>query len=170
MRIKLLFILSLLVISNSASTEGGTCPDGYYPQTGGGVSACLPIPGYDDAQPQQPQQPQIRWATRWGAIAIASKSASGGSSVVGASTSQVSKSKAQKAAIAECRNKGGAKCVVKLAYYNQCAAIVWGDAGYNLVNESTLEKASSTAMQSCNNADKNCQVYYAACSLPERLN
>lgn len=153
-------------MSNSALSEGGTCPDGYYPQTGGGVSACIPIPGYEDAQPQQPQ---IRWATRWGAIAIASKSVSGGSSVVGATTSQVSKAKAQKTAIAECRNKGGAKCVVKLAYYNQCAVIVWGDAGYNLVNEATLEKATSTAMRSCSKADKNCQIYYAACSLPERV-
>ena len=113
---------------------------------------------------------EIRWATRWGAIAIASKSTSGGSTVVGAATSKASKAKAQKAAIAECRSKGGAKCSIKLAYYNQCAVIVWGDAGYNLVNEVSLDKATSAAMQSCKKLDKNCQVYYAACSLPERLN
>ena len=167
MKSRLLLFFCILVLSNSASSEGGTCPDGYYPQTGSGVSACLPIPGYND---EQPKQPEIRWATRWGAIAISSKSTSGGPTVVGAATSKASKAKAQKTAIAECRSKGGAKCSIKLAYYNQCAVIVWGDAGYNLVNEASLDKATSTAMRSCKKTDKNCQVYYAACSLPERLN
>ena len=88
---------------------------------------------------------------------------------MGAAASKASKSKAQKAAMDECRSKGGAKCVIKLAYYNQCAVIVWGDRGYNLVNAETVEKAKQNAMQSCNNADVNCQIYYSACSLPERM-
>jgi len=163
---KTLVFSALFFLSSHAIAEGG-CPDGYYPANPPATNVCYPFPETENNA--QTQQPQIRWANRWGAIAISSKSISGGSSVVGAATSKATKAKAQKAAIAECRSKGGAKCILKLAYYNQCAVLVWGDSGYNLVNDQTIEKATSNAMNSCSKADKNCQVYYSACSLPERV-
>ena len=163
---KSLWTLFLLAFAGLAKAEGG-CPDGYYPANPPATNVCYPFP--ETETNSQNQEPQVRWATRWGAIAIASKTVSGGASVVGAATSKASKSKAQKAAMDECRAKGGAKCVIKLAYYNQCAVIVWGDRGYNLVNAETLDKAKQNAIQSCSNADTNCAVYYSACSLPERI-
>ncbi|WP_392389941.1 DUF4189 domain-containing protein [Acinetobacter courvalinii] len=41
-----------------------------------------------------------------------------------------SKRQAEKAALTECRAKGGKKCEVDLAYYNQCAVMVTGDNSY----------------------------------------
>lgn len=164
MKSKIISALSLLLLSKIAWAEGG-CPEGSYPANPPATNVCYPFPDTEATT----QAPQVHWATRWGAIAISSKSTSGGASVVGATAGKISKSKAQKAAIAECKNKGGAKCVVKLAYYNQCAVLVWGDRGYNLVNDATKEKASKTAMQSCSNTDTNCQIYYSECSFPEKL-
>ena len=170
MKGKIILILILLFLNKSAFAEGN-CPDGYYFTgrmiEGQGVSypECAPAP----QNTQKNQIPQIHWVNRWGAVAISSKSISGGPSVVGAATNQASKSKAQKAATAECRTKGGAKCIVKLAYFNQCAAIAWGEKGYNLVNAENIEKATKTAMQTCNAIDSNCQIYYSACSLAERI-
>ena len=159
------WFLFLLLFSNLALAEGG-CPDGYYPANPPATNVCYP---FSDDGNSQPQQPKVLWGNRWGAIAISSKSTSGGPSIVGASKNQTSKSKAQKTAIAECRTKGGAKCILKLAYFNQCAVIAWGDKGYNLVNAENLEKATQNAMQSCSAIDTNCQVYYSACSVAVRV-
>lgn len=163
MKEKLLLAIILLGIVSFAYAEGGTCPPGYYPIGGQGASGCAPIPDSEEAD-EESSPPSVRWADRWGAIAIDNTS-----SEVGVITSMPSKSKAEKAALAQCRAKGSDACKVKLAYYNQCAAIVWGNTGYNTTHAATKERASEIGMQSCGAEDSNCRVFYADCSLPERI-
>ena len=121
MKTKTIFVLSLLGVSNIAFAEGG-CPEGYYFTgrmiQGQGAS-------YPECAPdiQQPQQPQGRWETRWGAIAIDDSK-----SRLGAFKGAKTKRQASKAAIAQCRAEGGGEgCKVKLTFYNQCSALAWGD-------------------------------------------
>jgi hypothetical protein len=90
-------------------------------------------------------------------------------SKVGVVTDAPSKHAAERAATADCRAKGGANCVVKLAYYNQCAVIVWGDQGYNIAAAATVGEATGIGMKSCGKADANCQVFYTGCSFAKRL-
>ena len=158
---RILLLLGLMMLSSTILAEGGTCPDGYYPQNGAGVSGCIPIPGYDNAEPQQSQ---ARWATRWGAIAF-----DGNKGTLGAVTGAKSKKLANKAAIANCRaNGGGDNCKkAPFSYYNQCAAIAWGDTTYRGGGRPTLEEAKKDAMQSCSNATTRCKIVYAGCSLPD---
>jgi len=161
--VKVLILLGLISLSNYAHGEGGTCPDGYYPQNGGGVNGCIPIPNYDNAQPEHPQ---VRWENRWGAIAF-----DGGKGVLGAVTGARSKKLANKAAIAQCRaNGGGDNCKKSpFSYTNQCAAIAWGQTSYRGGGRSTIEEAKKDALLACTSATTKCEIVYAACSLPERV-
>jgi hypothetical protein len=160
MKIRALYLFCLLAISNSAFAEGN-CPDGMVPIGGGGVVGCMPIEG---SQNTTPTQPQGRWVTRWGAIAIGSTASGGG---VGFSTNMIGKRQANKAAIAACKADGGGQtCAVKLSYYNQCAVIAWGDAQYTAQGKETIEAATKLAMSRCSKETTNCKIVYAECSLP----
>lgn len=158
-----MFIASgLLLVCNNVIA----CPDGQQPAgtpTTGNPSGCVPYPG---AQQSQAHLPRINWATRWGAIAFDPIKG-----VLGAVTGEKSKKFANKAAIAQCRaNGGGDNCKkAPFSYYNQCAAIAWGDATYRGGGRPTLEEAKRDAMQSCSNATTSCKIVYAGCSLPDRV-
>ncbi len=151
----------LMVLSGNAAAENG-CPDGYQPWRIPMESPndCAPIPN------NQPQEPQIRWATRWGAIAF-----DGTKGTLGAVTGAKSKKLANKAAIAQCRaNGGGDNCKKStFSYFNQCAAIAWGDTTYRGGGRPTLEEAKKDALHSCSNATTSCKIVYADCSLAERV-
>jgi hypothetical protein len=77
---------------------------------------------------------------------------------------------AKKIALENCRAKGGTKCVISLVYYNQCAVIVWGSAGYNSVSAETVVRASKRAVERCSERGfTNCGVYYSGCSFAEQV-
>lgn len=117
-----------------------------------------------DGYESGPAIPRIEWADSWGAIA------DDGKGTAGAVTDFPSKRKARAAAIRECISRGGDGCVVKAEYKNQCAAIVDGDSGSNIVNAATVEVAIEIGMRSCHERnDSNCHVYYSGCSVARRI-
>ena len=165
----LLFWL-LLLIGNMTHAEGN-CPPGYYPigapQGQAGPQSCAPIPGYGNGQQQQRSQqwPPPRWVSRWGAIATDSVKG-----ILGAVTDLPSKSRAQQAAITDCQTKGGSPCKLEVAYDNECAAMAVGSNGYDVVADTTLNRAIQGSMKMCvDDKSEGCHVYYSACSLPVQI-
>lgn len=93
-----------------------------------------------------------------------------GKGVAGAVNDFSSKRKARAAALRECISRGGDGCVVKTEYKNQCAVIVDGDKGSNIVNAATIAVATDIGMRSCHErGDSNCHVYYSGCSVAKRV-
>lgn len=154
-------LLSFLSIRNAIA-----CPPGTILQQGIGWQGCAPVPGTGpDTAPSS--TPREVWADRWGAIAVDDTSNGVG---FGSASGKKRKSQAEKAAIAACKSKGGTHCEVKLAYYSQCAALVWGDNGFNINGASTIDRAAEIGMEKCKQAkDTNCEVYFSDCSYPERV-
>lgn len=162
MKANRLLALGLLSLTINNLAWGQTaCPSG----VPAGDPRCGPSPSWHGGEASL-VEPTPRWATRWGAIAIDDTVSSGG---VGTATGMSSKRKAEKAALTLCRSDGGAGCRIVLAYYNQCGVIAWGDQNYTGARAATIEQASQRAILTCNQATTNCRVYYADCSLPERI-
>lgn len=107
---------------------------------------------------------KVQWADRWGAIAV-----DNANSIIGVSVDQSIRQDAEKIALAECIQEGGAKCVVKKIYKNQCAALVWGLESYVITSASTKGYAEYLGKSECALKDYDCQTYYAACSFPVRI-
>lgn len=166
MKLKCL-VLAALFFSAGAQAEQG-CPDGLYPGGAAPGQICIPMPGYGisgDSGSTAVAEP--RWATRWGALALDATSAGG--SKLGRAESFSSKRKAEKAAITDCRSRGGQNCKIAHAYYDQCVAVAWGDARPAIVSAENTQVASQMALQKCNGTDAHCDMYYTGCSYPERV-
>ncbi|WP_161805613.1 DUF4189 domain-containing protein [Frateuria defendens] len=103
------------------------------------------------------------WADRWGAIAYDSKTGD-----MGTAEGQVSKEKAREIALALCGSTGASQCKVMLAFYNQCAAAVWGMGRLNVSGAPTQEEAEQDAMNRCGGGS-SCQIFYSKCSYAERV-
>ena len=160
---KLVFFI-MFSFSGLVHAEGGTCPPGFYPVNSPGVMGCAPIPNNDRTSAQTaPAAP--RWKTTWGAFAT-----DGPSAALGASVGMPNKRKAEKFALAQCREKGGKNCEIDMTFYNQCAVLVTGDRVYNTSHAATVEEASRLGIAECEREDVNCRVYYSDCSLPVRIN
>lgn len=161
-------IISLLVflgLSSLAHAEQG-CPDGLYPGGAGPGQICVPMPGYGaSGSSGSTKAAEPNWATRWGAIAI--DDGSNGGSKLGRAESLSSKGKAEKAALADCRSRGGHKCTLERSYRDQCVAVVWGDTLVSSASAVNSERASQLAMDNCSSSTTNCGVYYTGCSYPE---
>lgn len=157
---KIFIFLSFITLSSLAKAEGG-CPSGQYPANPPAVNICYPIPGSEDSTPPQSI---VQWETCWGAIAMDNLNGK-----LGASVGAKSKRIATKAAVAQCRSNGGTKCIVDIAYYNQCAVMVLGEKKYNTASAATLEEAQTIGMKACSLSNKNCRVYYSECSPAERV-
>lgn len=164
---KLGFVLLVgLSITVAASAEEG-CPPGLFPNTSGAAGGgCVPFQssGAPTSGTLGSPVPTVRWARRWGAIAI--DQTNGG---VGTSVSMNSKRKAEKAALLDCQGKGGSACRIGLAYHDQCAVIAWGDTQLSMLGAKTIKEAEGVAMAECEQRTDNCRVYYADCSYPERI-
>jgi len=158
-KFKLLFACCLLGFGNNAFAENG-CPDGMTPFQNGNdpTPKCYPI---QDGQSAAPTQPRGRWLTRWGAIATDKVNG-----FFGAVTDYANKRDAKKAAIGQCKTNGGSLCEFRLAYYNQCAVIAWGDSSLSIQGKETVKAASELALPQCSKASNNCKIVYADCSLP----
>jgi hypothetical protein len=138
------------------------------PYSGTDIRSCGPIPaGYyndnDSNNIAKSVEPPARWMDTWGAIAADADNGSLGT-VVGMSSEQ----EAQRAALAQCRAKGGAKCEVDLTYYNQCAVMILGNKTYATARAETIERATQLGMKICNTENTKCRVYYSDCSLARR--
>lgn len=161
-----LFVI-LVTLSSSAYAEHG-CQDGFIPVNQGGQQVCVAdynLPYWNNQDSSDPVVPAgPKWEDRWGAIAT--DASNGG---VGTAANRSSKREAEKAALTSCRSKGGNKCKISLAYYNQCGAMAWGDSYAVTRGAGTLQEASEDAMKICGENTKNCSIYYGECSLPERI-
>ncbi|MGN6226799.1 MAG: DUF4189 domain-containing protein [Dyella sp.] len=164
----LLFFALVLVAtltSDKTCAEGG-CPPGLIPASGTDINSCVPIPPgyYNSPNVQKPAlPPPPRWARRWGAIATDSIKG-----VLGAVTGLSTREDAERAALADCRAKGGNPCRPEIAYDNECAVLVVGDNGYNASADTTLGKAIEFGMHNCKESgNTNCHIYYSGCSLPK---
>lgn len=154
-------LLGGLLVIGAAQAEGG-CPDGMIPYQGNDLSSCAPLPAGYNQSSSQPVGPQ--WATRWGAIATDPEA-----SALGVAVSLPSKRKAAKAAMTDCKAKGGISCELNFTYYNQCASMVMGASGSKINGAATLEEATAMSMRSCQTRDSDCRVFYTACSMPQRI-
>jgi hypothetical protein len=158
-------LLCVTIFQSSAQAEGGTCPNGYYPLNGSGVSGCAPIPGYGQPQSRVPATPPVRWESRWGAIAT-----DGVLGVLGASTGMTSERRAKKAAISDCQNKGGTSCKFQVSFANGCGVMVVDDEGFIVSKGPTLDSTTQHGMKACQDAGANhCRVYYSICSSAQRV-
>jgi len=159
--------LALFGLAGLALAEGN-CPPGYYPTGGGdaGWHGCAPMDGGISNEPAEdalPQETQEKWEDRWGAIATAN-------GAFGYSANKKSKEAAALEALAECkRNAGKESCKLKPPYYNQCAALAWGDATNIVARGPELKEVEKRAVDLCLQATRNCRIYYSACSLPVRV-
>lgn len=163
---KIIPLLFLLGFSQLAHAEQG-CPDGLYPGGAAPGQICIPKPGHGISAGSAGAAAEPRWARRWGALALDVTHAGG--SKLGRAESYGSKRAAEKAAVADCRARGGQDCVIAHAYYDQCVAVVWGDARPAIVSAENSQVASDLALAKCNGTDAHCDMYYTACSYPERI-
>lgn len=162
-----LLFVCMYLLAFLAHAEGGTCPQGYYPIGGGsaGWSSCAPIPGYGgDASASPPALNSPVWKTRWIAIAV-------GKGAFGVGRDQPSKRTAEKKALADCKNRSGLSCEIRIVTYNQCAAIAGGSTTLIASGAETLEAVTMDSLESCRNTHDNtdCQVYFSGCSYPIRV-
>ena len=149
-------VLVLVAISGAGMAQTA-CPGG----VAAGSAQCGPsslvtpsseVPG--------PAVPEIKWADSWGAIAI--DDVRGEAGIV---TDFPSKRKAKKAAIAECRRRGGEECSISRVYVNQCAAVVTNSAMSSSTNAPSVKEAIEIGMQRCEESGTSgCRVYWSGCS------
>lgn len=164
--ILLVGLVLLAGLARFAHAEGG-CPAGYEPwrvpiQS---MADCMPIQGDDrPGPPVASSAPGPRWVSRWGAVAIGSTAAGGG---VGVATDQRSRSKAESAAIKQCRETGGGKACKVFSYHDQCVAIAWGSRSYVVQSAESIALASRIALEECDGKTDACRIFYSACSLPQ---
>lgn len=159
-----MFLFLCLMPFHNAFAEGGACPPGYYPVNSPGVMGCAPMPNSGGGG--VPENVGPLWVTSWGAIAV-----DGPAGIIGASSRQKSKRKANVTALADCRAKGGAKknCSVLISFYNQCGAIAGGDTEATTYSAGTAEEAGSLALKRCSDLTSNCKIIQTACSYPIRV-
>jgi hypothetical protein len=140
----------------------GHCPDGYFPIGGGnaGWEGCAPMDrGVEESAPAPERLP--RWEARWGAIATAN-------GAFGAAKGMSSKAAAVSNALSQCRERSaGQPCSEKIVYYNQCAALAWGDGGNTAFRAPAITDAEASALAECVENTGNCQIFYSGCSYPE---
>jgi Domain of unknown function (DUF4189) len=165
MKLTVFLVLCLIPCSSMVSADNG-CVYGESatgPRSQANPLGCVPDPRtlqQPQVQPEQPQAPRGHWETRWGAIALDPMKGK-----LGAVTNYKSESSATKAAMAECYRQGGGKdCKLSMKYYNQCAAVAWGDKGYASAGRDVFEEANQDALQRCGKITTNCEVVYNACS------
>jgi hypothetical protein len=150
--------VAVLVSFWAVSPANAQCRVGSGPEHYDGVPYCSEL--------QTSASPALRapvWATRYGAIATAS----GG--IFGSVTGLSSRKKSEAAAMKQCKAKGGPNCAVIVRYFNQCAALAWGDMGENAASAPDVEQAEELAMAACSERSQNCKIYNSACSIAERV-
>lgn len=161
-------LLLFLLPAQSALAEQG-CADGFVPNPvpsgTPGQNQCVPMPGQNRGGGGYEQAP-TRWEKRWGAIAYDSVTGK-----LGAVTDMTSKRKAVNGALSQCKSKGGQDCKVSLNYYNQCAALAWGEGDGGIFRASSgpdLEEVKTRALANCENSSGGaCEIFYTGCSKAE---
>ncbi|MEH6421274.1 DUF4189 domain-containing protein [Pseudomonas sp. CGJS7] len=164
MRFYAITLFSLTLTPMQSGAEGG-CPAGQIPYSGtsaegsaASMASCGPIPYRSSPAPA--------WENRWGAVATDNQG------TFGVSADKRSQKKAEKAAIAHCKERGGGQCDVTLSYKNQCMAIATSEVNSVSARAPDIEAAKQDSLEKCaeRSNGNECWVYYYACSLPVRAN
>src|SRR3546814_10776216 len=131
-------LLNVLVLALSGSPVRAqtACPQGVAAGSAQCVPASLTAPM---PEVSKPAVPQVKGADSWGAIAIDDIRGE-----AGIGTGFPSKRKAKKAAIEECRKRGGEDCSISIIYTNQCAAVVSNSVMSSSANAPTMREAIET--------------------------
>lgn len=161
-------LMALAFGGGNAYAEQG-CPSGMIPNPigAGGQGGCIPGVNHQDWGGTQ-QNSGPKYSRRWGAFASDVET-----SKVGVATGMTSKRKAEKAALDQCRGKGGVQCKPLFSYYDQCGAVAWGrdsaDNGGGLIwaRAPRKEEAEATALQECSKDSSTCKIFFAECSYGE---
>lgn len=152
----------MLLLATTALHAQAACPPGTIPYgTGNDPSACGPDNSQPQQQPEASRSPTLVWADYWGAISTDTPKG-----ILGSSTHASSQTKAEKAAVADCRSKGGTQCILQVSFRNGCGAMIVGNKGYSVNSAPTLGEAVQKGMDICTKAGGDCHVYYSTCSLP----
>ncbi|AWH31252.1 MULTISPECIES: DUF4189 domain-containing protein [unclassified Stenotrophomonas maltophilia group] len=165
-------VVSLFLGSAStASAEGGSCPQGYYPIGGQGAQGCAPIPGGSSGSGGQSEvpanSPTGHWIKTWGSIASSTTSDD-----VGVSDGKRTKDEAEKVALSKCTTGGGGVCKITMSYFNQCVSwlIPKGRTGRGeaaIASGPSPELARFSAQAHCKNDGPGpCEQIYANCTKP----
>lgn len=164
MKSKLALALLVTTFCIQAYAEGG-CPPGTVPQSGQGVTSCLPIPGYGQPGNQAiPGAPlNVTYIERWGAVALDALETHN----IGASHDKASRSEAEKIAMKNCLDLGSKKCELVSAYSNGCVAVAKADTHYSVASRPTQPEAEKTVIGLC--ADASCKVVFRSCSMAKRI-
>lgn len=153
-----LVIALFLILLQPTAGSAQSCPSGSFPLGGGdaGWHGCSPAQnkGDDDSDGHSgPAALQL-----WGAIAI-------GDGAFGAAEGAWDQVTAENAALERCqRTFDGAHCHIKVSYFNQCAALGWGDEGATAFRGPDPAENQREAVRACQRHTTNCRVFYSACS------
>jgi hypothetical protein len=163
--IGVLMMFMTFLFQMGAAHAQAACPPGTIPYGGGqGLSTC----GADNSQQQSGDlgaTPPL-WLDRWMAFATDAKH-----SILGLALDRSNVGEAQRAALSDCRAKGGVDCKFENAFLDSCAAVTVGDHGYTIMGEVTLAEATKQSRDVCKKeGDASCYTYYAACDFAVRLN
>ncbi len=146
------FALLFCAIAGGAAAQGG-CPPGYYQNNPGGhgYAGCAAIP-------EQPAP--VRMALRWGAIA------GDGQGHWGMSESRRFRLQATREALKRCRENGGDRCRVTVAYGDQCVALASDGATAVAMVRASRDEAVDAALSDCAGyaGSRECAIKYSACS------
>lgn len=142
------------------------CPPGTIPYGGGqGLSTCGP----DNSQQQSEADlgaTSPLWLDRWMAFAIDAEN-----SILGLALDRSNVGEAKRAALSDCRSKGGVDCKFENAFLDSCAAVTVGNNGYTIMGGATLAEVTTKSRDVCKKeSDAGCHTYYAACDFAVRLN
>jgi len=172
LRVLFLIIIGLAIQPIHAE---GPCPSGQIDidqRCGGGYCqpVCAPIQNYNNNY--APPPPPVRWADRWGAIAIGWVSNDHNRGVFGKSSDAVSKANAETIAMNECKSQGGGDtCYIATTYSDSCIALAVGVGhGAGTSGGQNIEEAKQDAIRTCTKAGgKNCYALYSNCSMAVRV-
>jgi hypothetical protein len=166
MSLKLLIAIILFPLSSSMALGQTACPQG----VASGGAQCGPSSMINSAEgsgdrSSLPSLPPAEWADSWGAMAMDDSNG-----VAGIVTDLSSKRTAKKAAIQECRSRGGVDCTIARTYKNQCLVVVASSKKSQIVNAATINRATELAMRDCeNDGSTDCRIYYSGCSIAKRV-
>ena len=121
-------------------------------------------PGQTSPVTPSPIVMQQKWADRWGTIAYDELNP-----IIGTATGMKNRRIAEKTALSQCRSKGGKKCKVATAYYNQCAVLfAIRGGGLTWATGKDVKSAQSYGMEGCRKDNSQCEAIYENCSMSEQ--
>jgi hypothetical protein len=145
-----------------ATPEYEYCPDGTWIEKG---QFCpIPPPPPRPELPPSPLRPPPalgEWRSNWGAVAVGSESA-----ILGSVTGFTQAVRAEDAALADCRAKGGSACTFGYSYKDGCFVMVQGDRTYFFEKAESAPEAAKTGLDRCRSGQTGCRIRLSACALP----